>query len=341
MLRSFFWRVIIFSAVVLLVVAWGCNQFWGSAVREDCDIALSHKVLQSEDVCQVVDSLVLPHLRHNWAFNIYARHINLYERGVKGGYYRLRRGMSVIDVARMLKLGVQSPVRIIFNNARTAESLAGRISRQIDVDSVELLQAMRSPELSQEFGLTTQQMISIFIPNTYEVWWTITAEDFVRRMHREYEVFWNDDREAKRKALNLTRTDVSTLASIVYEESAKVDEYRRIAGVYINRLRRRMKLQADPTVKFAIGDFSIKRVLNQHLNYDSLYNTYRNYGLPPSPICVASIAALDAVLNYEQHNYLYFCARAQMDGYHEFESSYSAHLANARRYAAELNKMGL
>ncbi len=340
MLRSFFRRTIILLLFVISALAWVHIQFWGGAVRDRVDISLSGSLLSEVGGRRAIDSLLLPHLKHILAFNIYADHINLFERGVKAGYYEFTSDMDVVQIARALKLGVQTPVDVIFNNVRTLEQLAGRVSKQIEADSVELLSAMRSESLAAEFGLKPAEMISIFIPNTYEVWWTISPEAFVRKMYGEYRRFWSEERDAKRKVLNLTRTDVSTLASIVYEESSKRDEYSRIAGVYINRLRRGMKLQADPTVKYAIGDFGLKRILNRHLSYDSPYNTYMYKGVPPAPICLPSIAAMDGVLNYEHHSYLYFCARSQMDGYHNFESSYSEHLKNARLYSAELDKMG-
>lgn len=312
-------------------------QFYGNAIKRDVVIELSGKVLESRGGAVVVDSLVVPNLRHRWAFNLYAKRLNLDER-VKAGHYELKRGMDVVDIVRMLKLGHQTPVRVIFNNARGVGFLARRISGQIDLDSVEIAEAIVSKEFAEELGYRSEELMSIFIPNTYELWWTISPEELVRRMNVEYNRFWTDEREAARKVLGLSRVEVSTLASIVYEETAKVGEMPRVAGVYVNRLRRGMRLQADPTVKYALGDFSLQRVLNKHLKYDSPYNTYLYKGLPPGPISVPSIAALDAVLNYEKHKYIYFCARAEMDGYHNFATTYSQHLKNAKLYTDELNR---
>ncbi len=297
-------------------------------------------MLESQGAEAVVDTLVMPHLRHHLAFRLYAHRLNLSQR-VKAGSYELNKGMSVIDVVRMLSLGEQTPVRITFNNVRVVEQLAGRLSQQIDADSAALVSAMRSDSLAKEYGISTKEIFSLFIPNTYEVWWTITPEDLVRRIYLEHDRFWTAERDALRKGLKLSRVEVITLASIVYEETKKVDEMSRIAGVYLNRLRRGMRLQADPTVKYALGDFTIRRVLYRHLEYDSPYNTYRYKGLPPSPIALPSIAAIESVLRSESHSYLYFCARPEMDGYHNFSKSYAEHQRYAREFAAELNRRGV
>ena len=175
----------------------------------------------------------------------------------------------------------------------------------------------------------------MFIPDTYEVWWTVSPEEFVRRMKREYDRFWTPERDALRARSGLSRLEVMTLASIVYEETRKTDEMPRIAGVYINRLRRGIPLQADPTVKYAMRDFGLRRILYRHLKYPSPYNTYVNKGLPPSPICMPGKNAIDAVLNFEEHDYLFFCARPAFDGYHNFARTLREHNANARAYSAE------
>lgn len=312
------------------------RQFYGDAVAEDRLIYLSDSGLGGD----TIDSLILPNVKNHLAFNFYSERLNL-DNTIKPGRYELRRGMSVIDVVRMFKLGLQSPVVVTFNNARTAETLAGKIAPQIDVDSVSILQAITSIDLAKKMGLEPEEMLAIFIPNSYEMWWTTTPESLIDRMKVEYDRFWTPQREAARKELGLSRVEVSTLASIVYEESAKVDEMARIGGVYVNRLKRGMLLQADPTVKFAVGDFTLQRILYKHLECDSPYNTYKYAGLPPGPIAVPSISALDGVLFYEKHNYLFFCARPEMDGYHNFAATYSQHLANARKYSAELNRLGI
>ncbi|MBQ6604730.1 MAG: endolytic transglycosylase MltG, partial [Tidjanibacter sp.] len=230
-------------------------------------------------------------------------------KSVRAGRYILKEGMSAKSVVGMFRGGMQSPVRLTFNNIRTLPQLAGRLAEQIEPDSVTLLAHLSSPEVAEKYGFKPEEMIGMFIPNTYEVWWNITPEGLTERMKKEYDNFWNEERVAKLARTRLTQKEVTTLASIICEETRMTDEMSTMAGVYINRLRRGMLLQADPTVKFAIGDFTIRRVLNRHLEVDSPYNTYKYAGLPPSPICMPSIKGIDAVLNYKESNYLYFCAK--------------------------------
>ena len=262
-------------------------------------------------------------------------------KSVRAGRYILKEGMSAKSVVGMFRGGMQSPVRLTFNNIRTLPQLAGRLAEQIEPDSVTLLAHLSSPEVAEKYGFKPEEMIGMFIPNTYEVWWNITPEGLTERMKKEYDNFWNEERVAKLARTRLTQKEVTTLASIICEETRMTDEMPTMAGVYINRLRRGMLLQADPTVKFAIGDFTIRRVLNRHLEVDSPYNTYKYAGLPPSPICMPSIKGIDAVLNYKESNYLYFCAKEDFSGYHNFARTLSEHNQNARRYANALNKAGI
>ena len=221
------------------------------------------------------------------------------------------------------------------------KDLTTRLARQLDADSAELMRALTDPQLAREVGTDSLQLFSIFIPNTYEFYWTVSPEDFVRRMRKEYDRFWTPERDAARRRSGLSRDEVMTLASIVTEETNKADEMPRVAGVYINRLRKGMPLQADPTVKYALQDFSLRRILHKHLRTPSPYNTYLNKGLPPSSIAMPSVAAIDGVLNFENHDYLFFCARPTFDGYHSFARTYGEHLANARAYSAELNRRNI
>lgn len=311
------------------------RQFFGSAVRDRSDLYISART----DYSGMLDSL-RSRMDHQWAFDRYADRLEL-ERSYKPGHYVLEPGMNVVEIVRMLKLGMQTPVRVSLNYARTRAFLASRLARQIDADSTELMRALTDPKLAQELGTDSLQLFSIFIPNTYEVYWTVSPEDFVRRMRKEYDRFWTPERDAARKRSGLSRNEVMTLASIVTEETNKADEMPRVAGVYMNRLRRGMPLQADPTVKYALQDFSLRRILHKHLKTPSPYNTYLNKGLPPSPIAMPSVAAIDAVLNYENHDYIFFCARPTFDGYHSFARTYSEHMANARAYSAELNRRNI
>lgn len=323
------------AGVLVVVIAAGVTvrwQFYGNAVTEERDLYVSGRA----EYAQMVDSL-LPRIRHHRAFGAYARRIDL-ERTFKPGHYVLRPGMSVIEVARMLKLGTQTPVRVTINNVRIPAQLAQKLARQVDADSAAVMQALTSKELAAEVGFDSVTLFSMFVPDSYEFYWTVTPEEFVKRMKREYDRFWTPERDAKRKRSGLSRLEVMTLASIVYEETRKTDEMPRIAGVYVNRLRKGIPLQADPTVKYAMQDFGLRRILYKHLKYPSPYNTYINKGLPPSPICMPGKNAIDAVLDFEKHDYIFFCARPTFDGYHNFAWTLREHNANARAYSAELNR---
>jgi len=311
------------------------QQFYGNAVVTERDLYVSARA----EYGQVADSL-LPQIKHRRAFDAYARRINLSET-FKPGHYVLKHGMSVIEIARMLKLGLQTPVRVTINNVRIPAQLAQKLARQIDADSTAIMQALTSEELAAEVGFDSVTLFSMFIPDSYEFYWTVTPGEFVRRMKREYDRFWTPERDAARRRSGLSRDEVMTLASIVTEETNKADEMPRVAGVYINRLRKGMPLQADPTVKYALQDFSLRRILHKHLRTPSPYNTYLNKGLPPSSIAMPSVAAIDGVLNFENHDYLFFCARPTFDGYHSFARTYGEHLANARAYSAELNRRNI
>lgn len=330
--KHFLWTLAV-AGVLALAGAWiGWRQFYGPAVLAERELYLSRRI----DYAAVTDSL-MPSLRHRAAFRAYARRLQLSE-SFKPGHYVLQPGMSVIDVVRMLKLGLQTPVQVTVNPARIPAQLAGRLARQLDADSAAFMQAFTDRELAGELGFDSLTFFSMFLPDTYEFYWTAQPREFVQRMHREYERFWTPEREALREALGMSRLEVMTLASIVYEETRQADEMPRIAGVYINRLRKGIPLQADPTIKYAMQDFGLRRILYRHLKYPSPYNTYINRGLPPSPICMPSVTAIDAVLRYEHHDYIFFCARPTFDGYHNFARTLSEHNANARAYSAELNR---
>ncbi|MHA4742215.1 endolytic transglycosylase MltG [Dyadobacter sp. MSC1_007] len=263
-----------------------------------------------------------------------------YTEKVKPGRYVIKPKTSNYEAIKKLSSGNQDAVKLTFNNIRLKEDLIKRIGSRFEFGEDNFRKALNDPEVCNKYGLDTLTIVSMFLPNTYEIYWTTKTEKFLDRMHSEYKKFWNDERLAKAKAIGLTPEQVSILASIVEEEQArKVDERPRVAGLYINRLHADMPLQADPTIKFALQDFAIKRILNQQLMIKSPYNTYVNTGLPPGPIRVADFKSLDAVLNYEKHDYTYMCAKADLSGYHAFATNYSDHLANARLYQAELNRL--
>jgi len=241
-------------------------------------------------------------------------------------------------LVNMLKGGLQTPLNVTFNNVRTKEQLAGKVSKYLQTDSLAILQLFYDEKQIEKFGFNPETYSAMFIPNTYECYWTLSAEGFAERMKLEYDRFWNAERKIKAEEINLTPVEVTTLASIVQAEIAKNEELKRVAGLYINRLKTGMYLQADPTVKYAVGDYSIKRVLTVHLEVDSPYNTYKNTGLPPGPINFPETSAIDAVLNYEQHKYYYMCAKEDFSGYHNFASTLSEHNRNAAKYRAALNR---
>lgn len=275
------------------------------------------------------------------SFSFLAR-VMKYQEHVKEGRFLLKREMTNREAIRMLRAGMQAPVNITFNNVRLLEQLPGKITQNIALDSVEYAEHLFDAAVAEKYGFDEETFISMFLPNTYEVYWTISAEELTEKMHREYERFWESKgRREKAKALGLTPKEVSTLASIVQAESQKYDEQPVIAGVYINRLKRGIALQADPTLVFAAGDFSIKRVLNVHKEIDSPYNTYKYRGLPPGPINMPDIRAIDAVLDYKQHNYIYFCASEDFSGYHNFAATLAEHERNRRKYQRALNEAGI
>ena len=326
--KIFGWGVALGAlAAGTLIVAY--NSFYGSAIEKDYSIFVGNDV-QYGDFTAEVKKNISSSLK-NTAFDLYASRLNLDTR-LKAGHYIIKQGQSVISVVRMFVLGEQAPVNLVIGEARTLPQLAGRLSKQIMADSTLLLSTLRNSELKARYGYQKDSIIAMFVPNTYQVYWTITPEQLLERMNREYNAFWNKDREAKLAATKLTKYQAITLASIVYEETKNRGEMPKIAGVYINRLRKNIPLQACPTVKYAMGDFTLTRILYKHLRYDSPFNTYRNAGLPPAPICIPSIAAIDAVLNYDKNNYLYFCAKPEFDGTHNFARTLREHNANSRKY---------
>ena len=261
-----------------------------------------------------------------------------YPANIKAGRYKITSGMSNKDLVGMLKSGRQEPVKLVFNNIRLKEQLAGVVSRQIEADSSSIMTLLSDRDYLKSMDLNPENCVSIFIPNTYEFYWNTSAKGYIERMHKEYTRFWNERRQTLLGRTGLNMTEVSVLASIVEQETKKNDEKPIIAGVYLNRLRKNWNLEADPTLIFATRDFSAKRVLNIHKEINSPYNTYKNRGLPPGPICIPSISSIDAVLNFREHEYMFFCARDDFSGYHSFAKTYSEHLVNARKFQSELNR---
>lgn len=264
-----------------------------------------------------------------------------YPNHVYPGKYKIEHDMDNNSLINMLRSGEQQTINLIFTNIRTKEQLAGHIAKRIEADSVSIINMLNDNLVMKEYGLTSETAALLFIPNTYEFFWDSSAKQLLDRMHREYQNFWNTDRINKARELNFTPQQIGILASIVQQETIYPDEMDIIAGVYINRLKKGIPLQADPTIVYAHGDFTIKRVLKKHLESDSPYNTYKNRGLPPGPISIPTPTALDKVLNYKKHDYLYFCANDDFSGYHVFSRTYQQHLINARKYQKELNKQNI
>ena len=326
---------IVTVAFVGILGAWGYQMFYGPAVEERVTV-----VLRDEESYAEMTEKVKRNIAYDWAFDFYARYLGL-DGGIEPGAYTFEEGMNVIEAVRTLKFGSDNSVRLTINNARTPEILAGKIARQIEADSVAVVAALRDEALIEEMGFdSAEAMFSIFLPNSYDVYADISPEALVRRMKQESDKYWSDAERQKLLArVELTPFEVMTLASIVHEETNVRDEMARVAGVYINRLRIGMPLQADPTLKYAAGDFAIKRVLDRHKEIESPYNTYMYAGLPPTPIAMPDMAAVEGVLNYEDHDYLYFCARPEMDGRHNFAKTLAEHNRNADAYPRALNRM--
>ena len=263
-----------------------------------------------------------------------------YSDNVKQGAYRVKMNMSNYDLVSMLRAGNQTPINITFSYSRKINDLAQKISQKLKMSEKNLMDFINKNGFDN-YGFDNQNIIGMFLPDTYEVYWDITPKNLLDKMKKEYDKFWNSERTKKLERINLSKNEVITLASIVASETNKIDEADRIAGVYINRLKKNMLLQADPTLIYAANDFSIRRVLNKHKKIKSPYNTYRNKGLPPGPIRLSPKKYIDAVLNYEDHRFIFFCAKDDFSGYHEFAITLSEHNKNARKFQRALNKRNI
>lgn len=264
-----------------------------------------------------------------------------YPERIIGGRYKLEDRMSNNHLVNLLRSGRQEPVNLTFNNIRKLEQLASLVSKKLMLDSASLMDLMQDKDYLSELGFNSNTLPSMFLPNTYHIYWNTDAVGFMERMKKEYDTFWNDERIHKAEVKGLNPLQVSALAAIVDEETQKADEKARVAGLYLNRLDKGMRLQADPTLKYALGDFSIKRLLNEDKKVESPYNTYKYAGLPPGPIRIPSITGLNAVLNAEDHDYVYMCAKEDFSGYHNFSKTLAQHNIHAARYRRELNKRGI
>ena len=273
-------------------------------------------------------------------FSTLIRHTD-YAQEPRTGRYAVKPDESVLTVMRKMKNGQQEALKLTIPESRTMRKLAGVLGQKLMLDSAQIAAALIDNPYCQRWGYDTATIAALFVPNTYEVYWNTTLDHLMERMVKEHDAFWNEERRQKAEAAGLTPNEVATLASIIDEETANNAEKPMIAGMYLNRLHQNMPLQADPTVKFALQKFELRRIYHDMLFIDSPYNTYRNIGLPPGPIKVASIKGMEAVLNYVKHDFLYMCAKEDFSGTHNFAVTYSEHLRNAARYAKALNERGV
>ena len=339
------WIILTILAIILIVIgSFLAKQYYHYAVSNFKSYdgeAHSYQVYPGMTSDSVLASIINDYqMASELAWCMHCQYMH-YEHP-KPGHYRFAAEISNRELIRRLLLGEQTPIKLSFTQAiRTCEQLASHMGKKLMLDSAEVIERLNNKEYMSHFGLTPETAVCLFIPNTYEVYWTMTADQLFARMHKEYQRFWNDERMAKAKKQGLTPVEVATIASIIASETNKSFEYPTIASIYINRLRKGIALQACPTVIYAVGDFSLRRVLKRHLAIDSPYNTYKYRGLPPGPIRLARPEVIDAVLNAPKTDYLYMCANPDFSGTHVFSSSYSKHSAVAREYQRELNKRKL
>lgn len=338
-------RILLFLVLFVLVVggffAW---KMWRDVFGPGARFAVEEKVLlipTGADLHQVVDSLKATGILKDEKTFHWVADRKKYADKVRPGRYVVPSGMSMNDLVNKLRNGEQDPVRITFANIKNIPQLAGQVSKYLEADSLAMIEAILSPTNAKRLGFTRETIISLFLPNTYEVWWTVTPDQLIDRFAKEYKRFWTPERQAAATAMGLSQSEVSTLASIVQAETGKAADAPMIAGVYLNRLRIGMPLQADPTLKFALGMDTLSRLLNADMRIDSPYNTYTHVGLPPGPINLPEPRFIDAVLHPSKNNYLYFCAREDLSGYSNFSATYEQHQVNARRYQQALNKRGI
>ena len=292
----------------------------------------------AESVLGKIEAVTAPGTGEGFA--ILAEH-NKFDSRERSGKFAIKDGDTMKDIYYRIVSNTQTPVKLTIPSTRTIPQLVGAISRQLMLDSAELSRYTNSPAYFNPLGYTKATLPSLFIPETYEVYWDIKPEELMTRLVKERRKFWNDSRQAKADALGMTPEEVATLASIVDEETNDASEMPIVAGLYINRLKKKMPLQADPTVKFALGDPTRKRILKKDLQVNSKYNTYMHQGLPPGPIRIPTKQAMESVLNYKKHNYLYMCAKEDFSGTHNFAKTLSEHNANAQRYQQALNKLNI
>lgn len=337
-------KILVFGGLlVLLLVAWAGISLYRQITVPQLQISENTYLYVDADddvdsVRNKVMTVLQPKSLKGFDFLAKVRH---YAEDIHTGCYLFTPSDNMHTVMQRLSGGLQTPVKLIVPSVRTVDRMVEVLSSQMMVSSADIHEVLNDEKFMRRIAYTPETLPALFLPNTYEVYWNTTAKNLIERMQREHEKFWNQERMEKAASLGLTPNEVSTLASIVDEETANDQEKPIVAGLYLNRLKRGMLLQADPTVKFAMNDFSLRRILNAHLTTDSPYNTYMYAGLPPGPIRIPSLAGIESVLNPAKHNYIYMCAKEDFSGTHNFASTLSQHNANARRYQQALNQRGI
>lgn len=338
-----FKKFIIILVLILIVslAITGVNyylKYFGPNVTDKQEYLYIHTGANFNDVYKTIREQGI--LKDSTTFSWSAQKMNYVNR-VKAGRYRLHAGMSNRKLINLLASGNQEPVTVSFHNLRLKEQFAGFVSKKIEPDSTAIIHLLDSASFVQNYGFTTDNVYTMFLPNSYQLYWNTSPEKFFKRMYINYQKFWTPERTQKAEAINLSPIQVSILASIVDAEALHDDEMPTIAGLYLNRLNKGMKLESDPTVIFAKNDFTIRRVLSRYLTFDSPYNTYLHTGLPPGPIMMPSINAVNAVLDYKKSDYIYMCAKEDFSGYHNFATNLTDHRANARRFQEALNERNI
>lgn len=343
--KSIFFKLFLWLfAIIIIVVCAGAFIGYRVLYMSNTSPEIKkHKIVvipTGSNFDDLMDTLRSNKILKNEESFVWISDLKKYGNNVKPGRYRIRAGMSSNEIINLLRSGAQEPINVTFTNIRTKEQLVTRICRKLEADSIELTALLSNDQyLKENLGLKSETILTLFIPNTYTFNWNTSAKQFIDRMQTEYKKFWSDERKQKAKAINLTQSQVSILASIVQAEQMRFrDERPIIAGLYLNRLRIGMPLQSDPTLIYAMGDYTINRVLDKDKAIDSPFNTYLHTGLPPGPIYVPEISTLDAVLNYQKNDYLYMCAKEDFSGKHNFAKNLAEHNNNARKYRNALNK---
>ncbi len=333
--------VVLVIVLVILLAVTGINyyfKYFGPNVTGKQEYLYIHTDSKFDDVYKTIKEQGI--VKDTATFLSAAQNMNYINR-VKPGRYRLHEGMTNRRLINMLASGTQEPVTLAFHNLRLKEQFAGFVSKKIEPDSTAIINLLDSASFLEKYGFTTDNVYTMFLPNSYQLYWNTSPEKFFKKMYVSYEQFWTPERVQKAAAINLTPIQVSILASIVDAEALHDDEMPTIAGLYLNRMKKGMKLEADPTIIYALHDFTIKRVLTRYLSYNSPYNTYLHTGLPPGPIMMPSVNAVNDVLDYKKSDYIYMCAKEDFSGYHNFATNVADHLANAHRFQQALNERNI